>query len=502
MRMRILHERFLRHIWSRQFVHQTALRTSDGRDVRVLATGTLNTGGGPDFREAVVQIGGTTYRGDVEIHRTLIEWLHHHHEKDPRYNNVVLHVVLEQPSETFSIRTPSGRPIPLLVLETFLSESIHSIWEKTIVAERAQARQNLRCRDHNLSIDAGLLSRWIHSLTLQRLELKLRRFDERLRELAYIHMLAVHDHGEASSRWRIQGDPDDVPPPHKDLSPQQLSKRELWDQLLYEGLMDGLGYSKNREPFVRLARAMTLRTIRDLGVHDNDDRLQAVLFGAAGLLPALRSVKDKQSREFVRLLSQFWKGYRLQYRSTVLHAADWQFFPTRPGNFPTIRMSAASALVRKIITEDLFRILLETIKSAESHAASLRSARILLSINPHPFWTSHYTFGEPASPPIHPLGPDRRDEMIINTVVPLGLLYARIFKDRQVREKILGLFDVIPSASTNSVTRLMQKQLVRDKLAVGGASTRQGLLQLYNFYCREELCAECDVGAVVFRGPS
>jgi len=269
MRTRILHERFLRHIWSRQFVQHAALQTSDGRDVHVLAPGTLNTGGGPDFCEAVIQIGGVTYRGDVEIHRTLIEWLRHHHERDPRYNNVVLHVVLEQPPESLQISTPSGRSIPLLVLEEFLSESIHSIWEKTIMAERARAGQNLRCRDQNSSIDSELLSRWIRHLTLQRLELKLRRFDERLRELAYIHMLAVHDHGDAASRWRIQGDPDEVPPPHQDLTPQQLSKRELWDQVFYEGLMDGLGYSRNREPFARLARAMTLRTIRDLGVHDN-----------------------------------------------------------------------------------------------------------------------------------------------------------------------------------------------------------------------------------------
>ncbi len=498
MRTRILHERFLRHVWSRQYIQQAELRTTDGRDVRVVATGTLNTGGGPDFREAIIQIGGVTYRGDVEIHRTLIEWLHHHHEKDPRYNNVVLHVVLEQPTESLPMRTTSGRLLPLLVLETFLSESIHSIWEKAIVDERVRARQDVRCRDLNSSLDAEMLGRWIHYLTLQRLELKLRRFDERLRELTYIHMLAVHDHGDAASRWRIQGDPDEVPPPHRDLSLRQLSRRELWDQVLYEGLMDGLGYSRNRDPFVRLARAMTLRTIRDLGVHDNDELLQGMLFGAAGLLPAIRSVKDKSSRDFVRSLSQIWKKRRFQYKSTVLHAADWQFFPTRPGNFPTLRMSAASALIRKILNDDFFRILIEAIKSAEGNVISLRSARSLLSIIPHPFWTTHYTFAEPTTRPLHPLGPERQDEMIINTIVPLGLLYARIFKDRLVRERILGLFDAIPSPSTNSVTRLMQKQLVRNKLPMGGASAQQGLLQLYKFYCCEDRCAECDIGAVVF----
>ncbi len=498
MRTRTLHERFLRHIWSRQFIQHTALRTTDGRDVRVVATGSLNTGAGPDFREAVIQIGGVTYNGDVEIHRTMIEWLHHHHERDPRYNNVVLHVVLEQPSEAIPTTAPSGRFIPLLVLETFLSESIHSIWEKTILTERLRARQNLRCHDRNSSVSAEALARWIHHLILQRLELKLRRFDERLRELAHGCLLAVHDHGGIPGRWRIQGDPDEVPPPHKDLTPQQLSKRELWDQVLYEGLMDGLGYSRNREPFIRLARAMTLRKIRELGVEEDDEQLQAVLFGAAGLLPSIRVVKDKSSREFVRTLSRIWKDRRSHYRSTVLHAADWQFFPTRPGNFPTLRMSAASILVHRILTDDLFRRLIEAMKSGTSPVVSLRCVRSLLGIAPHPFWTTHYAFAQPAAVHVHPLGPERRDEMIINTVIPLALLYARIFKDRSAREKALALFDAIPSASVNSVILLMQRQLVRNKLPVRVASTQQGLLQLYKFYCCEERCAECDIGAVVF----
>lgn len=499
MRTRVLHERFLRHIWSRQFVQHSALRTIDGRDVRVFSTGTLNTGGGPDFREAVIQIGGVTYQGDVEIHRTLVEWHLHHHEKDPRYNNVILHVVLEQPAEPLRTTAASGRLIPLLVLEPFLSESIHSIWEKTIVTERLRASQSLRCRDYNDSISADVLGRWIHQLSLQRLELKLRRFDERLRELAHIRMLVIHDHGDGASRWRVQGDPDDVPPPQRELTLRQLSNRELWDQVLYEGLMDGLGYSRNREPFVRLSRAVTLRKVRDLGVHESDEQLQAVLLGAAGLLPAIRSVKDKPSREFAALLSRIWKERRAHYRSTILRAADWQFFPTRPGNFPTLRMSAASALVRRIIVDDLFRALIESIRSAENPPASLRCVRSLLSITPHPFWTTHYLFGDPTAHRVHPLGPERRDDMIINTVVPLVLLYARVFKDRLARERALDMFDVVPASSTNSVTRLMQQQLLRKKVALGTAGTQQGLLQLYKFYCSEELCAECDIGAVVLK---
>jgi hypothetical protein len=51
----------------------------------------------------------------------------------------------------------------------------------------------------------------------------------------------------------------------------------------------------------------------------------------------------------------------------------------------------------------------------------------------------------------------------------------------------------------NSLTRLMARQLLRGKLRLDSVAAQQGLIQLYKFYCREERCAECDVGSVVFR---
>jgi hypothetical protein len=497
MRTRILHERFLRHIWSRQFLRRS-LRTIDGLEVRVLAPGVLNTGAGPDFRESLVKVGGVTYRGDIEIHRTLIDWVVHRHQDDPHYNNVVLHVVLEQPVVQIPATVESGRVVPLLVLEPFLSESIHKIWEKTILSERLRARRDLACRYKNSLVETVLLNRWLQHLTRERLELKLRRFDERLRELTHIRLLAVCDHRDLSRGWRVQGDPDDIPPPYQHLTPQQLSRRDVWDQILYEGFLEGLGYSKNRSPFLRLARSMTLQKMKELGVHESEEMIQAVLFGASSLLPSLRTVKDKLSRKYVRQLKALWKERRLLYASTVLHSAEWQFFPTRPGNFPTLRMSAASALAHMILAEDLFRKLMETLKLASDVNLAMRSVRHLLSISPHSFWRSHYSFTEPSPSPLHPLGAERRDELITNTVIPIALLYARIFKDRTIRQGALALCASLPTPSQNSVTRLMTEQLIRGRIPVDNAATQQALLQLYRAYCSEGLCSECDVGAVVF----
>jgi hypothetical protein len=347
-------------------------------------------------------------------------------------------------------------------------------------------------------VDAEVISGWIRRLAVERLELKLRRFDERLRELAEIHLLAVRDFHDRHGRWRIQGDPNDIPPPHREFTQSQLAPREFWDQLLYEGLMECLGYSKNQESFLRLARAVTLQAVRSHHIENNEEALQALLLGAAGLIPKIKTVKDKESRDFVRRLNHEWSAQKTFYRSSVLHMADWQFFPTRPVNFPTLRIAAATPLIHTILCDDMFRRIIENLKTAESGARVLQSLRELLAVTPLPYWTRHYRFDEPSSKPVHPLGPERTDAAIANVVIPLALLYARIFKVRIVRECALHLFDSMPPGAENSVTRFMESQLLKGRLGLTSVSAQQGVIQLYKFYCSEERCAECDVGVVLY----
>jgi len=495
-----IHERFLRHIWSRQYVERMELKTTENQAVHVLDVGRFNTDSGPDFRDAVIRIDRVTYTGDVEIHRTVADWRHHQHFNDPRYNKVILHVVLERGSNPAPTLVSSGRNVPVLVLERFLSESIRSLWQKTILDDRAWLRNRIRCSDQNQSVDPELLKGWIRHLAVERLELKLRRFDERLRELARVQLLAVHDLHDRRSRWRVQGNPDDIPPPHAELILKNLVNREFWDQLLYEGAMECLGYSKNQEPFLRLARAVTLQEVRVQQIENNEEALQALLLGAAGLLPKLKTVKDKKSRVFVRHLTKEWRTRKKLYRSAMLHPADWQFFPTRPANFPTLRIAAATSLVRTILCDDLFRRIIEILKGSGDGASEIQPLRTLLAVRPPTFWANHYRFEHASSKPVHSLGPERTDAVIANAIIPLSLLYARTFKDRVVREGALRLFESMPPAAENSITLMMQRQLLKERVHLSSVSAQQGVIQLYKFYCREERCTECDVGVAVFGG--
>lgn len=493
-----IHERFIRHIWSRQYLQHSNLKTTEGKPIRVIDVGELNFDGGPDFGNAKVKIGPTTYCGDVEIHRNAAEWLQHLHQDDPRYNKVILHVVLEGNAEESPTFAHSGRKIPTLVLEPFLSESIRTIWQKTILDERARKSETIKCYRLNNDVSEELIRKWLRKLSVERLELKLRRFDERLKELAHHQSMIVHEPLYAYGAMPVQGYPEEIPPPHHDLTQRELSNKTIWEQILYEGLMECLGYNKNQEPFVRLAKSATLRTIAECGLTSDDTKLEALMFGAAGLLPKIRSVEERESRDYVKMLVKEWNEIIKSFRSPLLHAADWQFFPTRPANFPTLRLSAAGGIARKFFSEDLFRTIIQLIKSPQEEKKKREILHALLHVEPNEFWSSHYNFDEKAPRRVQALGSERINDMIINAVTPIAFLYARTFKDKNVREGTLRLYESSPPLTENSLTRLMEKQLLKGRVKLNSVSAQQGVIQLYKFYCRDERCEECEVGRAVF----
>jgi hypothetical protein len=492
-----IHERFLRHIWSKQYL-ETDLQTTDGRLLKVLNTGQLNSDGGPDFLNAKVKIGTITFSGDIEIHRTIFDWFQHQHQEDPRYNIVVLHVVLEAGNKFSPTLVKSGREIPVLILGNFLSESIHTIWQKAILDERVKKSGTIRCYNNNDALSSELIDCWLTKLAVERLELKLRRFEERLKQLAHEKRMMVRERQRPYGEPPLEGEHDEIPLPLPELTQKDFAQKELWEQVLYEGVMEGLGYSKNREPFVRLAQSVTLKIIGDLGAESEGDRIQALLFGVAGLIPKLNSLKEKESRDYVRRLAHEWKVLQPSFHSEILHLADWQFFPTRPSNFPTLRIAAACVLINKFFFEDLFRHIIQTIKANSPEGEKERTLIQLFSIETDDFWKHHYHFDDAAPKNVTALGTMRIREIIINAVLPVTLLYARIFKDINVRECALHVYQALPASEDNSITRLMEKQLLKGRHSQEHVSHQQAVIQLYKYYCLEGRCAECEFGQKLF----
>ncbi len=83
---------------------------------------------------------------------------------------------------------------------------------------------------------------------------------------------------------RYYGNPDDIPAPQNEYTRKDYASRALWDQVLYEGIVEGMGYAKNRVPFRALSHNLRLEMLRQCTITDSQT-MMALLFGAAGLLP-------------------------------------------------------------------------------------------------------------------------------------------------------------------------------------------------------------------------
>lgn len=89
-----LTERHVQAIWYDGTLRPKTLRTIGGEGVVVADPGIWNLEAGPDFRQAVLELGSEHRRvtGDVEVHLKPTDWTAHGHGGDSAYRDVIAHV--------------------------------------------------------------------------------------------------------------------------------------------------------------------------------------------------------------------------------------------------------------------------------------------------------------------------------------------------------------------------------------------------------------------------
>lgn len=469
-------------MWQHRLFDTRTLQTTDGRPVVIDFPGIPNHDGGPDFLEARIRIGPTLYRGEVELHLDADDWTSHRHHLDPHYNSVILHVALT-PSSTPS-RTFARRILPLLILlpgAPGIPESTTTIPFPPHPIPAVPPAGTM--------VPPALSVNWLAQLGMKRLELKVWAMETRLCQL-------IEEESELKDIGYSQERP---------VSPEALLRSDAikefrsagaWKQLLYEGILDGLGYSKNRVPFRALAGNLRLSIVEEFGL-DQTPTIMALMFGAAGLLPAPGAIREPESRRYVRQLRRLWRELSPQVRIPLLHQAQWQFFRLRPINFPSARLASLAFLLPQLFGEGALRRLMHVFSDPVlSPVARHQLLREVFRFVPDSFWARHLYFEKSHNHRGIALGKSRINDIIINTLIPFALLYSRIFAQHAIENNTILLYRTFPPLQRNTITVEIERRILHGGAELSSGRLHQGALHLYHNYCRAVRCGECRIAGL------
>ncbi len=416
-----MQEAFVQAVWQHQLFAANRLCTLSGEPLEIVHPGILNTNAGPDFYNARVRIGNTLWAGEVEIHLRSSDFDAHRHADNPAYHHLILHVVWEHDRQAPFLQE---RGVPTLVLKDLVPEALTDTYLHLV-----HGPEELPCSGGLSGLNALHRASWLDRMLSERLSNKAAQLEQRL--------------------GHLRGD---------------------WESMVFQALLQAMGFSVNALPMEWLGRRLPLGLLqRHAG---NPVWLEALLLGQAGFLECAFHDAYAQTLQSEYLFLK--RKHNLQPIST----SSWKFHRLRPANFPTLRLVQVAAWLHA--QPRLGTFLLE--------AQDVNEVMQVLDSAPPPYWQKHYRPGVPAALHSAGLGEEAKRYLLINAIVPLHLLrhgpeakaleWLRLLSPEQNR--MLQPWKTTPIAPKN-------------------AAETQALYHLYQHYCLPRLCSTCHWGAALLK---
>ena len=275
-------ERLLQFIWQFQYFDKKVLTTIDSELIQVIFVGQYNINQGPDFSNAKIKIGNTTWAGTVELHIRTSDWKKHQHQNDKNYDNVILHVVWEDDG--------MKSDIPVLELKGRVSKILLQRYEDLM-----NANSFIPCEKSIHTVRDITWKSWKDRLLIERLLRKATIVETYLQQNNY-----------------------------------------HWEETFWWLLAKNFGIKVNAEAFESIAKSISINI---LAKHKSQiHQLEALLLGQAGLL------EKKFTDEYPKLLQREYKFLKEKYKLKPIHQPV-HFLRMRPGNFPSIRLAQLAMLI-------------------------------------------------------------------------------------------------------------------------------------------------------------
>lgn len=298
-------EDFLYYVWQYK-IYSFPLYTVDGKELSIIKAGYRNMNSGPDFAEAIIQIGDTQWAGSIEMHVKSSDWIKHGHTNNAAYDSVILHVVYEHDME---IETSGGNMLDVLELKGKIIEGQYARYKNLI-----SSANWISCSSQISQVNDITIYSWLDRLLVERLESK----------TEYIENLLV----EYSNNW---------------------------EQVFYIALARNFGFNTNSAPFEQLAKSTPIEVLARY--KDNIFQIEALLYGQADLL------NSKLKDSYVQELWEEYQFLKKKHKLNSLFSYQWKFMRMRPVNFPTIRIAQFAQLIHQ--SSHLFSIFLQTEKLSD-----------------------------------------------------------------------------------------------------------------------------------------
>ncbi len=457
-------EAFLYRIWQKKDIESQTIHTINGQEIIIREKGVRNFDSGPDFLNALIEYQGEIKRGDVEIHPIAGDWYAHGHHRDPRYDQVILHIVTMDCPADFRTKSLNGTHIPTINLDSLLETK----------AEDLEKQHNF---DQD-SISGECALSLCSSLQIQS-----------VLEKAGIARFLVHA---------------------QQFSEQSMSNS--WDQICYRSLLEALGYAKNQVAFRNLADHLHVEILWKHIWQDVPSlavlKCEAYLMGTAGLLPSQSVVPvnifDAEILEYTRKLETTWQEFPYRKKLFVLKAEMWKFFRLRPQNFPTRRIGAAARLVVRFLEDGFVDSFFKVLQRNENQLKAVyKELEELFDVKEQGFWAEHYLFEPVKKSNAHALlGKDRIRDILVNVIFPVMYAYAKEVDDHKSQNLILELYKNYPCLAENHLIRNVKKRVLKMQTQhklVNNACVQQGIIHLGKIFCEPQACRQCLDGGVSYQ---
>lgn len=278
-----MNERLLQYIWQFQYFNLSGLLTQQGENITILHAGILNKNQGPDFLDAKIKVGQTTWAGNIELHIHSSDWKNHRHSDDPNYKNIILHVVWKDDVDL-------QLPFPVLELQNRTGKLLLEKYNSLM-----QCPTPVACEKLVQQVDEFIWSHWKQRLMVERLIEK--------SQTVVSHLTATSNH---------------------------------WEEVFWRMLAKNFGSKVNAAAFEQIAVSLPVSI---LAKHKNQvHQLEALLLGQANVLQGYN--KDEYGTMLQKEYAFLQKKYKLQPIPVALH-----YLRMRPSNFPTVRLAQLAMLI-------------------------------------------------------------------------------------------------------------------------------------------------------------